>query len=471
MVKAKSQLEKRIDAQGSAGGYTAGDGIYINETTKKITLKTATDYSIGGVKVDTTDDGGFVYPPSPLRLKYATAGRMGGLKLSDGLIPDYEESGSSYSHTGGVMLRLGGGLQFEDYPVAENDEYVKKLNSNGGKPVGVAPGRGIEVSDEGKVCIKASKGFIFETDGSISTVDYAAGNGIKLSNHAISVKIGKGLEFDDDGIINVTATGGGGSYAAGDGIEITDGDEDEEPKIAAKIGEGLEIGEEGEIKALANIENAVIISEADAKYLLHNYTQVEYISGNKIGYAGGQNQIVAQGIIIYKSGGTAPNGVAVSGTAYVEEDLVPDIPLYTDVYFSNEILYTNPLKTPQRTYIRLNTAGATYDSLNLINVNDDGTETNLFGFNSYDTAKCGFSFVWNSIHPPGYTSNGVVFPYGCAICSYALKYKQNNVNFQFVVGSPYFVIGFASQAEYNAAVGLTYEPNVLTQVNDTVTEV
>ncbi|MGN0656678.1 MAG: hypothetical protein ACI4KR_07780, partial [Ruminiclostridium sp.] len=30
---------------------------------------------------------------------------------------------------------------------------------------------------------------------------------------------------------------------------------------------------------------------------------------------------------------------------------------------------------------------------------------------------------------------------------------------------------FASEAEYNAAVGLTYEPNTLTQVNETITEV
>ena len=64
------------------------------------------------------------------------------------------------------------------------------------------------------------------------------------------------------------------------------------------------------------------------------------------------------------------------------------------------------------------------------------------------------------------------FPYGYIYGELMLLFKQSKTSTTLSNGgSKYLYIPFASEAEYNAAVGLTYEPNVLTTVNETVTEV
>ena len=334
----------------------------------------------------------------------------------------------------------------------------------------------------------AGKGISISEDGTISTEakEYIEGEGIKIADSIISlqtastetlggVKVGKGLKISADGTLE---TNGGGNYTSGDGIEITEDDVINVKQATGTeiggiiLGEGLEYDSAtGKTNTVPNIQQAVIIQEADAKYLLHEYTQVEYIAGNKIGYAGAQNQIIAQGYIIYKNGGTAPNGVTIAGKGSANPSELPDIPLYTDMPFSGPAYYNANTKIV-RAYMKFVSAGTAFDTYALTYEKEDGTEIMAIGrLNNYNNYQYGFSFVWGGINPPGYTQNGITYDYGCVSLIPAYKVKYSATSYQIGIGGNSVLMGFASEAEYNAAVGLTYEPNTLTQVNETVTEV
>ncbi|MGN0656744.1 MAG: leucine-rich repeat protein, partial [Ruminiclostridium sp.] len=246
-----------------------------------------------------------------------------------------------------ISVNAGKGLVFDHSTINVNPGTGLKCDPLNGYKVGVMVGDGLEiVTKEGSAApedvngtitlkpatenslggVKAGEGISITEDGTISSKakEYIEGEGIKIADNTISlqtastsslggVKVGKGLKISDDGTLEAE---GGGSYAAGNGIEITEDDEINVKQATGTelggiiLGEGLEYdAATGKTNTVPNIQQAVIITEADAKYLLHEYTQIEYIAGNRIGYAGGQNQIIAQGYIIYKSGGTAPNGV------------------------------------------------------------------------------------------------------------------------------------------------------------------
>ena len=64
-----------------------------------------------------------------------------------------------------------------------------------------------------------------------------------------------------------------------------------------------------------NIENAIVIQEKDASYLLHEYTVVDYIAGNKVAYGGVSNPIIVNG---YKVNAANENHVSDSSDLYSE---------------------------------------------------------------------------------------------------------------------------------------------------------
>ncbi|MGN0619081.1 MAG: leucine-rich repeat protein [Ruminiclostridium sp.] len=419
-----------------------------------------------------------------------------GISIYDSTISVNPGNGLSTDMHGKINVVAGDGIRCDDYNFGK-----VSVNVGDGIEIVVEEGATSVTEVNGKVTLKKATndslggvkigdGIEITEDGTISTKakEYIEGEGIKIADNTISlqtasatslggVKVGKGLKIGDDGALDAE---GGGSYTSGNGIEIT---EDNEINVTQAtetaiggiiLGEGLEYDSAtGKTNTVPNIQQAVIITEADAKYLLHEYTQIEYIAGNRIGYAGGQNQIVAQGYIIYKNGGTAPNGVTIVNKTYSSSDSLPDIQMYTDMSFSELAYYTyGSAYRITRSYVKLKNAGTSYDSYEWKNVKTDGSEVNNATFNNYNSFNYGIAFVWNSIQPPGYTANGVTYPYGCAVCTFAYRAKTNSTNYQFsiMIGN-YYCIGFGSEAEYNAAVGLTYEPYTLTNVEETITEV
>ena len=374
------------------------------------------------------------------------------------------------------------------------------LNYSGGAVTNYTAGRGIEINN-GKIGIniasenvlggvKAGSGITVAEDGTISAKgkDFMAGDGIDITDTTISVKpatsntiggikAGKGLKISSDGTLE--AEGGGGSYTAGNGIEITEDNVINVKQATSTelggiiLGEGLEYDPAtGKTNTVPNIQQAVILQEKDAKYLLHEYTTVEYIAGNRICYAGAQNQIIVQGYIIYKKGGTAPNGITVAKVSNADVNLLPDIPLYTNMNFNSLVYHTyNPKNTVKRLYITLNVSETEREIYYIKRVYGDDTEATQTSFSNYNKASYGFSFIWREIYPPGHTIDSQTFPYGCALCTLVYKAKTSSASYQFQEQDQYYAVGFASEAEYNAAVGLTYEPQTLVNVEETITEV
>ena len=241
--------------------------------------------------------------------------------------------------------------------------------------------------------------------------------------------------------------GGGATYTAGKGIDISD-----ENEIKAKIDNStIQFNEKGELVAKGGsgltIDNAVIIKEADSKYLLHEYKEVEYIAGNKIGYAGAGNQIIVGGYTLIKDG----TPLDTSGSA-----------MYVETVFPKGGDNPNAMVEPHGIIM---IPGNVYPNYTFVGWWDNISSSMLRGENTYDLSRSGINVYWQTIYPPDANH-----PFGYVTMKVSFMYVNSSGNLAESSSQTKYA-DFASEAEYNAAVGLTYEPNTLTEVQETVTEV
>lgn len=225
------------------------------------------------------------------------------------------------------------------------------------------------------------------------------------------------------------------------------------------------------------IQNAVIIQEKDVSHLLHEYTVVDYIAGNKIVYASPKNSIIVQGMVVYAYKSTSPNGVNINnGIGTLSQ--MPDIPLYNTITFNDTgVGVFDESKYIKGVFTKLLESNASYTIQRIAwsTIDLSGTEKSWgYTCNVYNN-DYGVTFVWEKIFPPGtYETPNITkkYPYGYVTARLAARYKNSDVDrYQMLVDAYLCAIPFASEAEYNAAVGLTYEPMSLLQVNETISEV
>lgn len=323
-------------------------------------------------------------------------------------------------------------------------EYIVNLvPATGAELGGVKVGRGLEVGGDGTLS---------------STEIYSAGEGIAISeskkielniasgSELGGIIVGDGLEIDEKGKLNVTAQGGGGSgkaYAAGTGIAIIEGDGSN--TIAVNIDNETITVEDGKLKANGlTIENAVVIKEAESSYFLHKYTEIEYLDGNKVCYGSGINSIIVCGCTMCKRYGSSPYNTtkAVFGRGgRSASDMTSNFAVELDVVSTNYEGNSN---------VRIKFGGGTsYGSI----------------YGTADLSKTWIGMDWDTIYGPS-----AEHPYGYAyIRSILMCCDSSGVTGWREVQM--FFADFASLAEYNAAIRLTYEPQTLTMVNETITEV
>ena len=386
----------------------------------------------------------------------------------------------------------GGGITIDGDTIKINTGEGVKIDSSGSVTItpatqttigGVKAGEGVEISDDGTLSF---------TGGG---TEYKAGTGINIAVDVISVKpatantlggvkIGNGLKISEDG--TVETDGGGGSYTAGNGIEITEDDTINLKQATSTqlggviLGEGLEYdATTGKTNTVPNIQQAVIIQEADAKYLLHEYTTVEYIAGNKIVYNGPDSVIITQGYLTNKNVGTFLEPATDEGlTNFLEK--TKNFTIYSEFDFKIPAVSSRDTNKKEITKITntLQSITSTYNTYLITRYYIDGT-TDSFTFqhklgSDLPLSMIGMVLQVDEIYAPGVSYGGFTSEYGFAYCLGGCIYTSSGYSTSYVVTSDsnlQLLIPFASEAEYNAAVGLTYEPQTLVNVEETITEV
>lgn len=413
-----------------------------------IELNSANRNEIGGIRLspyvdvpadDTTDDreqGIYKAEDSFPAIRKATSQQIGGLYVGDGLAPRYDENTSgdstTYSRPGQIDVRIGEGLEFVENEENPEEKIEELKNKYGGRAIAVT-----KATKEKFGMVKLGNRIGIDADGSIYSV-MSGKDGIEVSDKGeISVLI------DDD---TIRIDGNGKLYAQGGGNGVS-------------------------------IENAVIISEADSKYILHTFTETEYIEGNRIGYAGVSNQIITQGYIAYNEATIAIGSFSS----------LPDIQMYSDIIFEKPVFLAynaSSVHSIKRIYLRFKQAYTTYNQYELVYVTTEGTEIiaqTVNAYFQYVESFVGLSLAWRNIYSPGYTTpNGNQFcEFGCAYCIIKIittynssatsttRYQVGNIS--SMVYAPY--IQFDSEAEFNAAVGLTYTPGTIIEVRETLSGV
>lgn len=315
---------------------------------------------------------------------------------------------------------------------------------------GVAAAFGSSTLAAGRNQFVAGKGNIEDSEDKYALI---IGNGTEVPRGQTSFEASNALTLDWEGNLwvagKIEAQGGGtAAYTPGAGIDISKSSESSE--ISAKIDSNtIQLDENGNMYVPTvplKLENAVVIQEADAEYLLHEYTTVEYIAGNRIGYAGADNRIIIDGYTAEKSGNqlTAPlytsaNLKSFSGTAVTEHNITAGL-------------------------VSVNSAGQYTFA-----VSDNGTV--LGNYKTYDPSTIGFAITWGSI----YGTASEAAPYGYAYLEFYAITKATAaataLTSNFISNISRLNYIFASEAEYNAAVGLTYEPQTLVNVEETITQI
>lgn len=476
-----SQTDKKLDALSGKCEYTAGKGIEIEG--KEIRLKPAQkgdsdflDNLLGGIWLPYYDSGLDLDDNGRLRLVTASSGYRGGIYIGDGLLSN---------GTGVCSVDIGKGMRFNDRDDREYPDFTSRrrsLSPNLGDGLKSDPSEDEGESDYGKIHLNLGKGLEFGAREYEKKKD-SEGNDTEEDDPTrytseVRLKLGAGMRFGADGEL-IAEGGGGKEYKAGENITIS-----EDGTISAQVkeytaGENVTISEDGEISATRSgvmIDQAVIITEADAKYLLHSFTEIEYNAGNKIGYAGPGNQIVVQGYLAYQ------RSLLYEGMS--SKDANNTYALYPDGWsgsFSRYLEFDGDFYVNTNHYTKL--SFGVYEA----NVHDQYIEYKLMGNGTANIARVmprnyyrwsGFGLVLDAvkISPPGAVYEGTPCEFGFvnvrvwSIARIGEKISGGTKWYQltWLVDG---MIPFASLAEYQAAVGLTYEPLTLTEVVDNPTVV
>ena len=218
---------------------------------------------------------------------------------------------------------------------------------------------------------------------------------------------------------------------------------------------------------------AVVVEAADVSRFIKSYTEVESTDEYKVVYCGAENQIIVQGMVLFKYQTAAPNGVIIKAQRSSNLSKLPNIPYYVDVDFSPASVYKSSILTENADveirgakYKVESSSGGTTNYGILFNMFKKGTGERFvytLPCNTSETGFIGFSFAYSEIFPPGTEYSGTDGAYkskfGYVKARLIMLTKSDGV-YSLQTGYD-FPIPFASIDEYNAAVALTAVPQTM----------
>lgn len=272
------------------------------------------------------------------------------------------------------------------------------------------------------------------------------------------------------------SSGGGGSgssLTAGEGIDITGNTISVKPATdtelgGVKQGEGVEIAEDGTLTAKTGnltIEHAVILKEDATDYILNDYKEISYVAGQRAIWSPLGSNIICQGNVVY-------NFIAlgfVADQTTIEDAYSNIVPLMIS---GGKITGINADDNTERTIewqLCLDSITTNYKNDTIYNYYvtrsiNGGAQEKITGITSTNHPAQGAFYHFSEIHAPDDT-----FEYGYAVIQTEMPQwagspsdiSRYQLNYEIGL-SGYNKIPFASEAEYNAAVGLLYQPQEVT---------
>lgn len=187
------------------------------------------------------------------------------------------------------------------------------------------------------------------------------------------------------------------------------------------------------------VENAVILQEHESQQVINNFTKTHYVKGNNIGYGGIGNNFVIGGYIAYSD-----------ITDHPEELWYSEINFPKGFRDTNETMYYNV-----KFYIRILSVSSSFIYFQAVFSADDEV---IYTSDRFAADRAGLALTFTNIYAPDSD-----FEYGSAdirVEKVANRYYQSG-NLFYIIRIP-----FQSEAEYNAAVGLTNTPIELIKLQD-----
>lgn len=217
---------------------------------------------------------------------------------------------------------------------------------------------------------------------------------------------------------------------------------------------------------------AVVVETADVSRFIKSYTEIESTDEYKVVYCGADNQIIVQGMVLFKYGASAPNGVIIKDQRSSSLSKLPNIPYYADVDFSPASVYKDAVGANVDVEIRgakckAENSGSEYTNYEIM-FKMFAKETGerivyTCPCSTSETGFIGFSFAYSGIYPPGTEYSGTEGAYksefGYVKARLIILTKSDGV-YSLQTGYD-FPIPFASIDEYNAAVALTAVPQTM----------
>ncbi len=210
------------------------------------------------------------------------------------------------------------------------------------------------------------------------------------------------------------------------------------------------------------IENAVILLAKDISHLIHQYTVYHYIDGQKVVYTGTDSNIVIGGVIAqsvdsYKRQGTYQS---IRWAHVYNKTHIGDAPASISISFKLVDVTRQVSSTSEQGWVQI------YRFDTYINGESIGTSGRLV-VSGNGGITYGLDIKWSSIYPPGYDER---FPNGyiTVVVEASAFTTKDKEDVRVTKGLGTYLVGFLSKGEFDAAIGLTIEDQIGTEVEDNV---
>lgn len=207
------------------------------------------------------------------------------------------------------------------------------------------------------------------------------------------------------------------------------------------------------------VENAVILQEKESQQVVHNYTKVHYVDGNSVGYGDIANNVICNGYALRSQ------SVNIADAPKYKKITFPKVYDLSSLAFGQAIIKSASEVVIEAVVAEVYPSGQKQIKVNVIYTDDSDGARWVYNYSSFQVTLgndyC-ISPYWTIIFAPTKER-----PYGTLrVTLQACSGSEGNWEAEYSGVGTSMYIPFQSEAEYNAAVGLTNTPIDLIKIQD-----